>query len=95
MKLIDEEKVNDIAVKYADVVWGENYVTECKNYHIDGVKYGVQFAETELSNFVIELIESIFDYENESKSRICEFDRTPQEVFEKFIKQRQKIKHYE
>ena len=91
MKLIDEEKVDVASLENSKLHYIMAFSEELhKDADID-FKKGVQFAETELSNLAIELIESIFDYEKESKSRICEFDRTPESVFEKFIEQRKKL----
>jgi len=37
--------IEEAAREYADSIWGENYITECKNYHSDGFKSGVEFAQ--------------------------------------------------
>lgn len=39
----------------------------------------------EVQDLILELIESIFDYENESGNRINQFDRTPEGVQKIFI----------
>ena len=51
----------------------------------DGVLKGIEFAEAEYQKILLELIESIFDYEKESGSKIIEFDRTPEIILEQFI----------
>ena len=51
----------------------------------DGVIKGIEFAEVEYQKILLELIESIFDYEKESGSKIIEFGREPETILEQFI----------
>ena len=51
----------------------------------DGVIRGIEFAEAEYQKILLELIESIFDYEKESGSKIIEFGREPETILEQFI----------
>ena len=77
MKLISEEEVK---------VASENY--SCNRGSETGqidFKAGVEFAETEYESILLELIESIFDYEKESGSKIIEFGREPETILEQFI----------
>lgn len=76
MKLIDEKKVKTEISKIEKVVNGKLSTTFEK---------GVEFAEAEYQSILLNLIESIFDYEKESGSRICDFDRSPQTIYEQFV----------
>lgn len=75
MKLIDETKVKNEISKIEKVVNGKLSAAFEK---------GVEFAENEYQSILLNLIESIFDYEKESGSKIIEFDRTPKQVYEEF-----------
>ena len=80
MKLIDETKVKNEISKIEKVVNGKLSTAFEK---------GVEFAENEYQTILLNLIESIFNYEKESGSKIIEFDRTPQSVLEIYIKNKQ------
>jgi len=41
----------------------------------------------EVQELLLALVDSIFDYENESKSKIIDFNRTPEDVLNNFNKQ--------
>jgi len=41
----------------------------------------------EVQKLLLALVDSIFDYENESKSKIIDFNRTPEDVLTNFNKQ--------
>jgi hypothetical protein len=82
MKLIKQEIVNKAAESYADTKDYDWDIAE-----IDFIN-GCEFAETQLSELVIEFLDSIRDYERENGQRICFDDRSSKELFEMFIKKR-------
>ena len=83
MKLINETKVKNETLKIQNVINGKISTAFEK---------GVEFAEKEYESILLELIESIFNYEKESGSKIIDFDRTPEFVLEGFIVQKKSTK---
>ena len=72
MKLIPEEII-------------QNKKHQLSVFDMCGFDLGVSFSENEYENILMNLIQSIFDYENQSGSKIIDFDRTPKQVYEEFV----------
>ena len=91
MNLINTKKTIVESVLYSKKVCTQSKITNnvplerFMNYSISDFKAGVAFAEKEYQSILLELIESIFNYEKESGSKIIEFDRTPETILEQFI----------
>ena len=90
MGLIDDKKIVVKSVKYVlglkiDDSKNALHKEQLENYAIDDFKAGVSFAETEFQSIMLNLVQSIFDYERESLEMINSYDRTPESVLEQFI----------
>jgi len=92
MELISEQKRKEfLKSEYSRTphASSEN-IKEFPHSHItaaffDGINKGINYAENEYKNILLELIESIFNYEKESGSKIIEFDRNPETILDQFI----------
>ena len=68
----ERQAVEKAANEHADEFWGENYITENKNYNVAGFIAGAEFALTELRKPSENLVNDIdMILECESEKSIC------------------------
>lgn len=59
-QLIPQSRIDEAAKDHSNKYWGENYITECKNYNEAGFNAGVQFTLNEIQPLIVEFAEWFF-----------------------------------
>lgn len=103
-QIIPQSKIDESAKKHSNGYWGENYITECKNYNEAGFNAGVEFTLNEIQPLMVEFAEWISknnwnsDFADEygygfsryvGEDKLLTF-KTTQQLFEEFINYKNK-----
>ena len=93
MKLISDKEIEEAARVHSNEYWGENYITECKNYNEAGFNAGVDFALKEVEQLIVEFNDFCSSIERNSLTGLYWFNLkhlTTQQLLQQFIEQRNK-----